>query len=384
MSREFYLKLAEEGFAMPLAVDLYVHELSSPEAIDQDPAEMARVMIAAAKDLNTPLAIAPMDLRVEKDALGRMLGVAESELEKFHLTEPLPADQFKTLCEDLDRGQMSRRMQVLCDALAIVSRESDLRPVGMSIGPLSLLTKIIADPITSIYMIGQGLGPEDDEDVELALQVLDIGRRLVKTYVRAQVRAGACEMIICEPAANTAYISPKMMDEEGSDVFEKCVMEGALEIAGTIRDAGGELIFHDCGELTPSMIRNFNRLRPVMISFGSPVKLSDAAALVEKDIVLYGNIPSKHFPSESVMPLEKVRMLSDELLGEMAATGHPFILGSECDILCVECSRQSIFTKTKAIAGKSRLATTDFSIWREKNGVRKSAGPFSRPQNSET
>lgn len=364
MSRDLYLKLAEEGFAMPLAVDLYVHQLSSPEAIDRDPAEMARVMMAAAQDLNTPLAIAPMDLRVEKDALGRLLGVEEAELEKFHLSEPLPADKFKELCDYFDSGKMSRRMQVLCDALTIVSNESDLRPVGMSIGPLSLLTKIIADPITAIYMIGQGVEPEDDEEVELALQVLDLGRRLVKAYVRAQVRAGAREMIICEPAANTAYISPKMMDEEGSDVFETCVMEGAIEIAETIRDAGGELIFHDCGELTPSMIRNFNRLRPVMISFGSPVKLSEAAALIDKDIVLYGNIPSKHFPSESVMPLEKVKAMSDELLHGMAATGHPFILGSECDILCVECSKSSIFSKTKAIAEKSRLAGTNFRIWR--------------------
>jgi len=51
--------------------------------------------------------------------------------------------------------------------------------------------------------------------------------------------------------------------------------------------------------------------------------------------VLYGNLPSKLFYSDETMPLARVAQDAADLAARMAACGHPFILGTECDTLHV-------------------------------------------------
>ena len=112
--------------------------------------------------------------------------------------------------------------------------------------------------------------------------------------------------------------------------------------------AGVALIFHDCGELTPDLVGKLTTLRPAMLSLGASRLLWEDAALVPRDIVLYGNLPSKQFYSDATMPVARVRELAGELLQRMRATGHPFILGSECDVLNVPGSEVRIREKVKA------------------------------------
>ena len=97
-----------------------------------------------------------------------------------------------------------------------------------------------------------------------------------------------------------------------------------------------DLIFHDCGELLTEMVRQFAiELRPAMISLGSSRKLWEDASVVPKDIVLFGNLPTKTFYSDAAMPAREVARRTVELAGRMKACGHPHILGSECDVLHV-------------------------------------------------
>jgi methanol--5-hydroxybenzimidazolylcobamide Co-methyltransferase len=49
-----------------------------------------------------------------------------------------------------------------------------------------------------------------------------------------------------------------------------------------------------------------NRLHPAILSLGSSRKLWEDARLVPRDVVLYGNLPTKLFYSDSVMPVEEV------------------------------------------------------------------------------
>jgi hypothetical protein len=84
------------------------------------------------------------------------------------------------------------------------------------------------------------------------------------------------------------------------------------------------------------MVKEFaGRLRPIMLSLGSSRRLWEDAALVPPDVVLYGNLPTKNFYSDSDLPLEKVEELTLNLIARMKAAGHPHILGSECDVLHV-------------------------------------------------
>jgi uroporphyrinogen-III decarboxylase len=349
MHRQFFLDLAEKKAAIPLAADLLVHALSHPEHVESDSEEMARVMHASVAKFRSPLTVAPMDLRVEKRALGELLGIPPSMLEEFHLHAPLEQGQTTTLLNAVREKGITPRMEVTCGALQRVAIDAPSFPVGMCIGPFSLLTKLVEGMITAVFMISQGFEPEDDPSVALALDLLPVTMELVRGYAVAQVKAGAKAVIICEPAANKVYISPNVM-ESGSGIFSQFVLEPVRSIADSIEEAGAAFILHDCGELTPEMISSLASLRPSMLSLGSSVNLAQAASLVPQDVVLFGNVPSKFFPSDADMPEGIVREICAGLRGSMDASGHPYILGSECDILSVGGKEDAIMRKAMIIS----------------------------------
>jgi hypothetical protein len=134
-----------------------------------------------------------------------------------------------------------------------------------------------------------------------------------------------------------------------------------LRLKSYLDASGADLIFHDCGELTPQMVSEFaNRLRPVILSLGSSRKLWEDAAVVPRDVVLYGNLPSKSFYSDSAMPLERVLQIAAELVQNMKTCGHPHILGTECDVLFVPDASESIRKKIDAVfAGAAFLARAE-------------------------
>jgi hypothetical protein len=155
--------------------------------------------------------------------------------------------------------------------------------------------------------------------------------------------------MICEPAACTAYISPRQV-KAGSLLFEHLVMEPNLRLKAVMDEAGCDLIFHDCGELVDPMVEAFaQRLHPVILSLGSSRTLWEDARLVPKDVVMYGNLPSKHFYSDETMPVEEVVRRTAELAAKMKACGHPHIVGSECDVLFVPGAQQTIRKKVDAM-----------------------------------
>jgi len=85
----------------------------------------------------------------------------------------------------------------------------------------------------------------------------------------------------------------------------------------------------------------------VILSLGSSRRLWEDAALVPKTTVLYGNLPTKRFYSDALIDLDQVRRLTVELLHRMRAADHPFILGSECDVLSVPGHEQTIIGKVQ-------------------------------------
>ena len=90
-----------------------------------------------------------------------------------------------------------------------------------------------------------------------------------------------------------------------------------------------------------------------MLSLGSSRRLWEDAAIVPPDVVLFGNLPTKHFYSDTTMPLDRVREMTRELVGRMGETGHPFILGSECDVLHVPESGATMRRKVEAMLAEA-------------------------------
>jgi uroporphyrinogen-III decarboxylase len=222
-------------------------------------------------------------------------------------------------------------------------------PVGMAIGPFSLATRLMADPIAAAAMAGSGVEAEDSDEVRLLWQCLRVAEAAVLRSVRSQIRHGAKAVMICEPAACIAFISPRQI-KSGSDLFERLVMEPNLRLKAALDEAGCDLIFHDCGELIDSMVEAFaHKLHPVILSMGSSRELWEDARLVPDDVVLFGNMPTRSFYSDGAMPIEEVIRRTDELVANMKACGHPHILGSECDVLFVPEAQETIGKKVDAM-----------------------------------
>ena len=335
MDRQYYLNHAAGGLKMPIGTHLVLHEHADHASIPDDGRRLGGVIEEAARRFRCPMALPLMDLKLEKEALLLARGIAAAEIDSFHFDET-PADDWEV--------PLTRKMDAVCEAIHYIATETDLLPVGMGIGPFSLMTKLISDPITPVFLASDGATADDEEEVGLVERLLELSSKTIRLYLNAQIQAGAKAIILCEPAANTVYFSPNQL-EESYDVFDRYVMKLNHEIREQLRAADVDLIFHDCGELTDGMVSRYAALDPAMISLGCSRQLWEDAALIPKSTVLYGNLPTKQFYSDELVSVAKVRELSNQLLERMRDVGHPFILGSECDVLSVPGYEQTIKAK---------------------------------------
>lgn len=345
MDRQFYMDLGRSGLRMPIGTDLILHEREDSEAATEDGLALGRVIEEAARRYGTPLAFGHMDLTLEKTALLEVLGVPAKEIPSYHFAAP-PAPEALDRLRRLIRDSSNRRLRAHVGSVAYIAQHTDLVPVGMGIGPFSLMTKLLADPITPIYLAGSGVTGEDDPDVRTMEAALELALDMVLAVVVAQVEAGAKAVFIAEPAANVVYVSPKQM-EAGSDVFDRFVGRADRRLKALLAEREVDLIFHCCGELTNDMVRAFAALDPAILSLGSSRKLWEDARLVPDRTVLFGNLPSKHFHSDSLFTRDDVKRLTCDLARRMRATGHPFILGSECHVLSVPGREKAIRDKVE-------------------------------------
>ncbi|MFA5689719.1 MAG: uroporphyrinogen decarboxylase family protein [Kiritimatiellales bacterium] len=347
MDRKFYLDLAAKNQRLPIAVHLTLHEYPNVTEIELNGELLADAVIKSARRHNSPLAVPLMDLTLEKEMLLKLYGVPDADIEKYHFSQTV-APEF---IEKISSAPLTPRMKATCEAISYVAaREKELGmvTVGMGIGPFSLVTQLIADPISAVFLAGMGMTGADEDDVALLEQMSDVATRVVIRYLTAQAEAGAKALFICEPAANLVYFSPNQL-EAGSDIFERFVLEPNLKVKAVLDKLGVDLIFHNCGELTDDMVKSFNRLDPVILSLGSSRVLWNDAGLVSKNTVMYGNLPSKKFYSDEAISADEVKRLTLELEEKMKATGHPFILGTECDVLSVPCREKVINSKINAM-----------------------------------
>jgi hypothetical protein len=337
VDRGLFLNLARRGCRFPIATDLALHDHPDPDNVRRDPQALGRVIAASAQRWGCPLGIPLMDLRLEKADLLSAFGIPEEESEAFHFNGRPPAS-------------LPRRLFLPAHAAAIgairwVRDHTSLIPCGMAIGPFSLLTRLLSDPITPLALLARGLTAEDDPAIDIALRARQLALDTVTRSVRAQLEAGSQAVMICEPSASIAYLSPRQM-RAGATLFEDFVLAPNRALRDLIESAGALLFFHNCGELTNDMVAAFAReLRPAALSLGSSRDLAADAALVPRDVVLYGNLPTRRFYSDSALPEDEVARLTASLLERMHAADHPHICGSECDVLHVPGARDAIDRK---------------------------------------
>ncbi len=346
MNRQYFIDLTRKDVRVPIGVDMILHQYPDVNAILDDGERMGKVLLEAAAFYKSPIVMPHMDLMLEKDHLLSLMGIPAADRPVYHF-HGCPSDALVAEFRSRIKGALSPRMEARNDAIRYVAAHSTLLPMGISIGPFSLMTKLLADPITPIFLAGSGVTGDDDPEVKAVEVCLDLALAVVLRAIESQLDAGAKTIIVAEPAANTVYLSPKQM-EEGADIYDRFVLAPNAVMRKLVADRGAALIFHDCGSLTPEMIRKLNTLHPEVFSFGSPVNLWEAADLVSKDTVLYGNLPSKKFMSDSLITVDQLTEMARDLATRMREKAHPFMLGTECDVLCVHEHKEVIARKVAA------------------------------------
>jgi len=344
MDRNFYLQMAKAGARMVLATDLVLKEKANHEELLNDGDELGKIILESSNRYDLALALPFMDLSLEKEWLLTLLGIEKSKIEKFHFNDTLNETIIENVKEKIDNIS-TQRIDATCNALTYITKNTDKIAVGMCIGPFSLMTKLMSEPITPVFMAAMGATNIDDSSVKNVEIILQLAELIITKYIQKQAAAGAKAICVCEPAANKIYISPDTMTEESGDIFDKYVISINQRLSDEMAKNGVDLIFHDCGDITELMLKKISTLHPVILSLGSPVKLWEAAEIVPKDIVLFGNLPTKQFFMDETISPERVEEMSIELLTKMAVTGHPFIMGSECDVLSVNGYEKTISNK---------------------------------------
>ena len=349
VNRNFYIDLAAKGLRMPIGSDLVLKEKADHAQRILNGRLLGEVIVETAQRFNTPLAFPLMDLTVEKEWLVALLGIAKDNIKEWHFEKNPSPEDLAAVRQGLHENKyLTPRIQANCDAIKYVAQNSDFLPVGMSIGPFSMMTTLLSDPITAVYMAGTGATAQEDEEVGMAETALEMSIAIILKSIRMQLEHGAKAICVCEPAANKVYISPVQL-ESGSDIFDRFVLDYNKKVRNLLAEYDADLIFHDCGELIDSMVTKFNALDPAILSLGSSRKIWEDAGLVNESTVLFGNLPTKKFYSDRDITKEQVREQTISLLENMKKTGHPFILGSECDVLSVPGATATIMEKIEAM-----------------------------------
>lgn len=349
MDKNYFLNLARRGTRMPIGADLVLREAPDAEEILREGPRLGQVLAAAAARYGTPLAMPVMDLVLEKAFLLRGLGIPEADIAAWHFTTEPTAAELQCMREGM-AGPLDERLTANVEAVRYVATHTGLIPVGMSIGPFSLMSKLVKDPITPVFLGGMGISGDDDPEVQLVETALELAVEMILRSLEAQVAAGAKVFFMAEPAANKVYLSPNQL-AEGSDVLERFVLRHNRRIRERLEQHGVNLFFHCCGELTDEILQGFCSLKPAVLSLGSSRHLWEDAARVPKDIVLYGNLPSKRFYSDDLISVAELQRQAVDLEQRMQQAGHPFILGTECDVLSVPGCEVTIARKVALLTG---------------------------------
>lgn len=344
--------MAEDQLTMPLAVDMVLRDEGDEEAVAKvlsDGQALGEVIVRASRRFGVPLALPHMDLKLEKKLLLQGADVGPAGPDAFHFQQA-PTEAETQALVDAMAGPLPVDLQAQVDAVRFVAETvPDLVPCAMTIGPFSLMTTLMDDPISAVYFATTGATAKDEPAVALLESVLDLSIRAVERSLREQLAAGARLAFVCEPAVNNVYLSPRQM-KAGTEPFDRLVMANLERYRAVLDEHGADLFLHDCGELTPAILtRLVGGLRPSVLSLGSSEKLWEAAEIVPPSTVLYGNLPSKKFYSDDVINVDEVVQQARDLVDRMSAAGRPFILGTECDVLYVDGAAPKIWSKLTAM-----------------------------------
>ena len=268
----------------------------------------AKAMEIIAHDTATIAAVSLMDLSVEAEAFGAQVRFTEDEVPAIVGQLISDEDEANALeVPDLTAGRAS-----LCvEAVRTAKQHIADKPVlaGM-IGPYSLAGRL-CDVTEIMYLCF--------DEPETVHTVLNKVTKYLIQYGQAMKDAGADGIMMAEPLAG--ILSP--------DMAEEFSMPYVKRIIDTLQDEAFAVIYHNCGNSVPQMLKAIYQLGASAYHFGNAIDMEAVMKVTPADILVMGNIdPAGQFASGTV---DSITAATRELLDQCGAYPN-FVPSSGCDI----------------------------------------------------
>jgi uroporphyrinogen decarboxylase len=294
--------------AMPIGVYAGL-ELTgqSVRACVSDPAVQAGAVLALHQRLATPVMLTAMDLSAEAEAFGCAIRMPEDEIPTVIGRRVSGAEEIAALPEP---HPGDARTAVHLEACRRLASHADGAPVlGGLIGPFSLAGRILG--------VSEAL-EATLADPEPLLALLDKVTRFLIEYAAAFRAAGACGVIIAEPAAG--LLSPRGLGRFSAPFVRR--------IVEAVQTEHFRLVLHNCGAKLAHLPRLLESGAGIY-HFGAPMDILAALEQVPAELILCGNLdPSAVFHAGTPA---SVSAAAAGLLEEVGVRRN-FVLSSGCDL----------------------------------------------------
>ena len=269
----------------------------------------AKGMKAVADRTDAAASVSFMDLSVEAEAFGANVLFSDDEV---------PTVKGRLINDEDEASGLevpavgTARTGIYIDAIRKAKELINDRPVfaGM-IGPFSLAARLldVSDIMMDCY---------DEPDMVHA--VLEKTTEFLIEYAKAYKAVGADGIVMAEPVSG--LLSPTLESEFSSPYVKR--------IVDAVQDESFALIYHNCGDNVPLMMKSILTVGASAYHFGNAVDMQrDIIPSVPEDTLVMGNVdPAGVLRMGSV---DTVRETTLSLL-EKCAEYPNFVLSSGCDI----------------------------------------------------
>lgn len=273
-----------------------------------DSDRQAEGMAKVAARVKTAASVSLMDLSVEAECFGSTIRVSDEEV-------PTVTGSIVKTAEDVEKLTVPRvgagRTGIYIQSMEKAVRKIVDRPVlGGIIGPFSLTGRLmdVTEVMYACY-----------DEPKIVHKVLEKVTGFLIEYALAYKAAGADGVVMAEPLAGV--LSPDLAEQFSCNYVKKVI--------DAVQDDAFLVVYHNCGNATPSMTGQLAAMGASAYHFGNAVQMEEILKKMPSTVLCLGNVdPAGQFRNGTP---ESIRKATLELM-EKCSKYPNFVVSSGCDI----------------------------------------------------
>lgn len=273
-----------------------------------DANRQAEGMALVAKRVPSAASVSLMDLSIEAECFGSAIRVSDEEVPTVTGSIVKSDEDVKNLTvPPIGAGRTGIYIEAMKKAVATIEDRPVLAGI---IGPFSLTGRLmdVTEVMYALY-----------DEPETVAKVLDKVTEFLTQYALSYRAAGANGVVMAEPLAGV--LTPQLA-EEFSCKYVKRIID-AVQTDEFI------VVYHNCGNATPSMTNQLAAMGASAYHFGNAVQMEEVLKKMPSNVPCLGNVdPAGQFRNGTP---ESIRSATLELLEK--CTKYPnFVISSGCDV----------------------------------------------------